>query len=148
MPAVIWCIPVPVKRGEPGQWVCSRCGRGDVERRDTLDRIRRPCTAVEGDELTPAQPSLPPFGKRLANFSRAAITHLLNGCPTCTQEQIDQRVTICRKCPLYRPDTDNPEVGSCTHAKCGCGITREVKFLSKVGWLDQACPLGKWPATA
>lgn len=92
------------------------------------------------------QPAPPPFGKRLANFSVAAIGHLLAGCPACTQEQIDERYAVCVTCPLYRPDKHNPDVGICTHEKCGCGVSREQKFITKLGWLDGACPLGKWPS--
>lgn len=96
----------------------------------------------EGVERPPPPPSL---GQRLANFSVAAIGHLLSGCPTCSQEQIDARYEICQACPLYRPDKHNPNVGICTHPKCGCGVSREQQFLSKLAWLDQSCPLGKWP---
>jgi hypothetical protein len=95
-------------------------------------------------EPIPALYSLPLL-RQLKNFTVAAIGHTLNGAPTCTQEQIDARYAICRGCPLHRPDMQNPAVGICTHPECGCTVTREDRFLSKLGWADQDCPLDEWP---
>ena len=92
-------------------------------------------TAISG------APSAP---RKLANFTLAAITHFAAGAPTCSQEEIDARYNTCRACELYLPDKDNPEVGTCTHKKCGCQVTRVQGFVSKLAWRDQDCPIGKW----
>lgn len=82
--------------------------------------------------------------KRIANFTVASIGHLLKGSPNCTQEEIDERHKICLACPLFLVDKQNPEIGHCTHESCGCPITRIDKFVTKLGWWDAKCPLGKW----
>lgn len=92
------------------------------------------------------RPERPSFGKLLVNFSRDAIAHFVNGSPTCTEEQINGRIEICHACELFRVDKDNPDVGICTHEKCGCNMGREQKFLNAVAWADKECPLKKWTA--
>jgi len=87
--------------------------------------------------------------KRFINFTLASIRHVVRGAPTCTQEQIDARIAICRACELYKGVT--PELGYCTHASCGCSITDMRGYVSKLAWADQSCPIGLWrpfPATA
>lgn len=93
-----------------------------------------------------APPRIPPLHQRLANFARAAIAHELAGSPTCTQEQIDERHAVCVACELYRPDKDNRAIGHCCHETCGCPITQLGRYVSKLAWADQKCPLDKWPA--
>ena len=102
---------------------------------------KRMCSAVPRG---PKRPPMPPLFQRLANFSRAAIAHALSGNPTCSQAQIDERLAICRACEKFKPDTDRPDLGVCTHSKCGCKVRREEKYLNKLAWADQECPLGKW----
>lgn len=96
--------------------------------------------------VAPAPPKVPPLYKRLANFTVAAIAHELRGAPTCSQEQIDQRLAICQACPLFKPSQDDRSKGVCTHEKCGCSAGREAKYLNKLAWADQQCPLGNWPS--
>jgi hypothetical protein len=101
------------------------------------------------DELpTPAPKPLhvPPLYQRLANFTVAAIGHVMAGMPTCTQQQIDERLAICQGCELFKPSKADAEKGVCTHSDCGCNLGREGKFISKLGWSDSSCPLEKWPA--
>lgn len=124
-------------RLDDGRWRCQACG-------DETSRARhaapiRHCAAAAGDA--------PPQLIRVANFSIAAISHLVSGLPTCTQIEIDQRHATCKSCELFSRDTANAEVGICRHRSCGCTITNEARFLSKLAWRDQKCPLGKWPAT-
>ena len=109
--------------------------------------LRATCTL--GPDITAHE--RPPFRncngiaetKRVFNFTVAAISHVMHGCPTCTQEQIDARITICKKCILYKKVNDN--IGYCTHKECGCSITDMRGFFSKLAWADQHCPLQKWP---
>tara|TARA_Y100000004_G_C8790652_1_gene359087 strand:- start:26 stop:289 length:264 start_codon:yes stop_codon:yes gene_type:complete len=72
---------------------------------------------------------------RIWKFSIAAIKHACRGMPTCTQEQINERLKICKSCPHF---TGN----GC--AKCGCNCGGKPKFLNKLAWADQECPIGKW----
>lgn len=95
------------------------------------------------EAVEPDKPKLPPLRTRLANFSKAAISHVTAGAPTCSDEQIAERLSICRTCDQFKPDADNPEIGAC--GKCGCPVSDLLpKFVSKLAWADQHCPLEKW----
>ena len=63
----------------------------------------------------------PSLSKRLKNFTVSAIKHIAKGMPTCTQEEIDERLEICRGCKWFRG-------GSCR--KCGCACNNNKKFLN------------------
>lgn len=73
--------------------------------------------------------------KRIWRFSKAAISHVCKGMPTCNQEQINERLSICKGCKHFNN-------GSCR--KCGCNCNNNKKFLNKLAWADQQCPIGKW----
>lgn len=79
----------------------------------------------------------PSTAKRIVNFSKAIVHHSIEGAPRCMQEEIDERMLICRDCPLF-----NGKI--CTHNSCGCNVSNENKFLNKLAWKDQKCPLSKW----
>lgn len=53
----------------------------------------------------------------------------------CSQEQIDDRLSICNKCEFYQNNT-------CL--QCGCALSRDRNFMNKLYWRDQSCPIGKW----
>lgn len=81
---------------------------------------------------------------KIAKFTKEAISHALNGMPTCSQQQIDERLIICKSCPFYIISKNNPDVGVCDI--CDCHINKENIFLNKLAWADQECPKGKWLA--
>ena len=73
--------------------------------------------------------------KRAARFASAAVEHASKGFPKCSQEQVDERFAICNQCDELQED-------QC--GVCECYVGREVKFLNKLAWADQTCPLLKW----
>jgi hypothetical protein len=75
------------------------------------------------------------FLDKVKNFTKAAVDHVAAGLPTCTDEEIERRYAICQGCEFF---VNN----SC--GKCGCPISRDKKFVSKIAWADQKCPVGKW----
>ncbi len=121
--------------------LCPVCNRMFWSRFREPGKAHRPCSGY----ADPQTPNLPPLGRRLENFTRSAIEHAKAGFPTCTDEQITERHATCLRCELYLPNAENPEIGHCTHETCGCSITKLEKFVSKLAWADQECPLGKWP---
>jgi hypothetical protein len=131
--------------------LCRLCG--DV-RIKPVARYRRQCPMAATAASTPQLPSddvdvaaksaIPSLGRRLMNFSKAAIAHALAGAPTCSDEEIASRHAVCQACELYRPDPNRSGMGTCAHATCGCEIHRETWYVSKLAWADQSCPLGKW----
>lgn len=113
-----------------GTWLCPNCG--DVAKRVTNRVCSKPA------------PAIPPLRKRLLNFTAAAIGHAIAGFPSCTDDQIQERLTICRACEHFIPDQKKPDIGGCS--QCGCPASdRLPKFVSKLAWADQECPVGKWP---
>jgi len=53
----------------------------------------------------------------------------------CSQEQIEQRLSICKGCEYYRDD-------SCL--LCGCVVVRDSNYQNKLAHKDQKCPADKW----
>jgi hypothetical protein len=80
---------------------------------------------------------MPSLAQRTSNFGRALARHVAAGLPQAPQAVIDGRFAICQQCPLLVN-------GVCSHMDCGCPITRQAKFKSKLAWADQGCPIGKW----
>lgn len=78
--------------------------------------------------------------QKAKNFAKATAQHVAAGMPTASDEEILRRHAICTGCEFFVND-------SC--GKCGCPISRDRKFVSKLAWADQSCPVGKWgPASA
>lgn len=79
--------------------------------------------------------SAPSLLQKVGNFAKSAVRHVASGMPMCTQEQVDERFRICQGCEFLKD-------GACL--KCGCPLVREKKFLSKLSWANESCPVGKW----
>lgn len=75
--------------------------------------------------------------QRFKTFIKALLWHIYSGCPKSTQTIIDNRFLICQQCDLY--DIINHQC-----LECGCNISNKKRFLNKLAWLDQKCPLNKW----
>ena len=74
---------------------------------------------------------------RIGKFATDAGKHIAAGSPKCPQAAIDERYRVCVACEEY--DSGR---GMCRVCECHCG--RELKFLNKLAWADQTCPLLKW----
>lgn len=118
------------------QFKCRICN--EIINKDNL----YPLTQCKGSNIKNIKVIEPSISRKIYNFSIASIKHIINGMPSCTQEQIDARLDICKSCPLFiRKHGDE---GVCGHENCGCDIKSKKQFLSKLGWADQECPIGKW----
>jgi hypothetical protein len=73
--------------------------------------------------------------QKAKNFAVATAKHVAAGMPTASDEEILERWTICQGCEFLKND-------ACS--KCGCPVSRDRKFVSKLAWADQSCPEGKW----
>lgn len=67
------------------------------------------------------------------NFGRALVRHAVDGAAKVEDAIYEQRLAICRECPLCDP---NRMV--CSHPNCGCFLTVKAR------WQSEACPLEKW----
>ena len=80
---------------------------------------------------------------KVTNFASAATAHAAAGNPTVTKEVMQERLAICRSCPLFKPNA-NQVGGVCTHETCGCNIQDNLNYLNKIAWADQECPIKRW----
>lgn len=118
----------------------ARC----YQRGYTLDEVR-PCIVREdGDQITvdethPAYPRHPKPGvsllQKAANFAASAAKHIAAGATQASEEEVARRFAICQLCEHY-------DGKACR--QCGCPVVREKKFLSKLSWANEKCPVGKW----
>lgn len=74
---------------------------------------------------------------KIKNFIKALFFHIGYGLPKCNQKQIDNRFAICLDCEYL--DLIHNEC-----LQCGCNISNKKKFLNKLAWADQKCPIDKW----
>lgn len=77
----------------------------------------------------------PSFAEKVRNFARSTVKHIATGMRLASDEEIVRRHDICLGCEFYKND-------SCT--KCGCPLIRDKKFVSKLSWANEECPVGKW----
>lgn len=116
-----------------GQYSCSRCGMTIfMHDFDQNNPPRFPCknSLSRSDEDTSLS-----FSQKIFNFASAVASHVSNGMPRCSEEQIIKRHDICRGCEFFKDDTCE---------KCGCPLSRNQQYVSKLAWADQECPVGKW----
>lgn len=105
------------------------------EKYDELCETFRP----KGLKATPA-PFLDPdnelsFVQKAVNFAASAVKHVAAGMPQASDEEVARRFAICQTCEHY-------DGKACRH--CGCVVVRERKFLSKLSWANEKCPVDKW----
>lgn len=136
------------------KYLAARCH----ERGYTLDEVRACIVSKEGDQITvdethpayPAKPKpgftppaaldlsradAPSFLTKVKNFAVASAKHVAGGAPMASDAEIIRRHDICMACEFFK---DN----ACQ--KCGCPLSRARKFLSKLSWAGESCPVGKW----
>ena len=74
---------------------------------------------------------------RIQIFLKSLFFHVWAGFPKSTQSEIVQRFSICQQCEEF--DSIKKECSI-----CGCNINTKKRFLNKLAWADQECPIGKW----
>jgi hypothetical protein len=77
----------------------------------------------------------PSLLQKIANFAKSAVAHFSAGAPQASEEEVARRFSICESCEHF-------DGKACK--KCGCPVVREKKFLSKLSWANESCPVGKW----
>jgi hypothetical protein len=109
----------------------------------TLDEVRPCIVSEDGDTITVDvdHPTYPREAKRLSmlqkvrNFTASAAKHISAGMPQASEEEVARRFAICEGCEHF-------DGKACQ--KCGCPVAMEKKFLSKLSWSNEKCPVGKW----
>jgi hypothetical protein len=77
----------------------------------------------------------PSFLEKVGHFATSAVKHVAAGAPRCTDEQVAARHAICSACEYF-------DGKACK--KCGCPVSRERTYISKLSWAGESCPVGKW----
>jgi ribosomal protein L40E len=82
-----------------GKFICKICG------------VKLPVNAQINCRMKrkQAENKPPPLVQRVANFASAATAHAAAGNPKVTKEVMQERLAICRSCPLFKPNKN--EVG-------------------------------------
>jgi len=74
---------------------------------------------------------------KIQTFIKSLLFHIWSGMPKSTTETIRKRYVICLQCEKY--NSIKSECGV-----CGCYISNKKRFINKLAWADQRCPLNKW----
>ncbi|GEM_PF-2380713 len=116
----------------PTDYRCRVCGR-------EYRGITHPPLRVACKGLAPADsPPLPGIIKRAGRYTKAVSKWIAAGRPTRTQEEIDERLAVCQKCPFY-----NAKHKACS--ECGCNVNSQAEGLSnKLAMATEQCPKGYW----
>lgn len=81
------------------------------------------------------RPDAPTFLRKVQNFAGSVVSHVKAGMPRASEEEVARRFAICQTCPFLVDQT-------CV--KCGCPVIREKRFISKLSWANENCPVGHW----
>lgn len=76
---------------------------------------------------------------KIKTFIKALFFHIGCGMPKSTQEEINNRWLICCGCEFFENDNKQSKC-----LQCGCNLSTEKKFLNKLAWADQKCPINRW----
>ena len=93
---------------------------------------------LERSSLPKTSPPAPAgvFG-RIRHFFQALVKHARDWFRKCSRKEIAHRLSICQTCEKFTGT-------ACS--QCGCRVNLEKRFLNKLAWRSETCPLGKWPA--
>lgn len=100
-----------------------------------------PCVETMEEPAEPSSETIigeaaqgPGWGRRMVNFGRAVLRHAGDGLQAVDDAVYEQRLAICRECPMC----DQAKM-VCHDQSCGC-------FLNlKARWASEDCPQKKWP---
>ena len=108
-------------------WVCSVCGKEVNAPKEHI--VLAKCKG------SIKEPSLP---HKIANYAKAVTKHILTGGNKRTDEEVEERLAICKSCTLF-----NNERMYCTVCGCKCNANKSA-FTNKLRMKSQQCPRGKW----
>jgi hypothetical protein len=123
--AKIMCF---AKRDELNQLVL---GKDYIKPIDGLNSENLEKTAI--NQVIQSNGSIPASSGNIASMIQAIKAGKNHNM--CSEEQINERLTICSSCEYYK---DN----SCM--MCGCVVIRDANYSNKLAHKDQACPIMKW----
>lgn len=105
-------------------WVCSVCGR--TVKASKTSSVRALCIT---------KPSL---ARQAINYTKAVVQHIATGSKTRTDEEVKERLNICKECEFF-----HTEKQYCKLCGCNCNLHKSP-FVNKLRMKSQKCPRGKW----
>ncbi len=81
---------------------------------------------------------LPGILTQAANLAQATAQHVAAGLPQADKATVEYRLNQCNNCERCVKGASPEEKNEWRCAECGCYV------LTKAGWAEQKCPLGKW----
>lgn len=69
--------------------------------------------------------------EKIVNVTKAVIKHVANGMVNVSDSVKEERMNICKSCPLF-----NSSNTTCN--QCGCYLVEKTK------WASEKCPIDKW----
>lgn len=130
-----------------GKYKCSVCGTEFiVSDKHDQTQIKMPChkkiqnSVLEIDSKYRPEPikvvyKQPNIFIKTYNFLKASVKHILSGARRTSTTERNKRYAICQSCEFF-------DGSACM--QCGCPISRQARFISKLDWSDQHCPINKW----
>ncbi len=100
-----------------------------------LEYQELPPVYICNQSIAKGDTSWPNFIQKIKNFAISTFDHISVGAPMCDEETIKNRYDTCLKC-------ENFHQNSCK--LCGCPLKQGKKYISKLAWADQKCPINKW----
>lgn len=126
----MWCVFQATD--DPQVHQCARCGFVAAPTRFPPEKVRRQCqmTAVLAVRA-------PKFADRVRSYREARERWIAAGRPVRTTEEMARLHEICTACEHFSG-------ASCK--LCGCAIHPSRKWLNKLSWATEHCPLdeAKW----
>jgi hypothetical protein len=126
MKSIVIVADPTIASGTPSE-VFAAVERGDAKVVSSVDVDATPHTR----EPEPG----PSLLVKAVNFATSAARHIAAGAPRASDAEIERRFAICQGCEHY-------DGKACT--RCGCPVVRESRFVSKLAWAGEKCPVGKW----
>ncbi len=114
---------------DANNYKCSDCGL------TMYSADGSPPVFVCNNKLPRNENNIPSFIEKMKNFARASVDHVKSGAKLASDSTIQNRYNECLRCEFFIKE-------SCS--KCGCPIFAHKKYISKLSWAEQSCPVGKW----
>lgn len=119
--------------GDRLKYKCSKCTHILTMPKTISEPPLIPCRKDLNEQVR--QQRSPNLFKKIMNFIKASYRHIITGGKRTSPIERNRRLSICKSCEMF-------DGRACM--KCGCPITAHAKFISKLDWASQHCPLKKW----
>lgn len=118
------CLFVEEGRTPDGRFelVCQQCQRPKLSR-SPANKTFRKCDG----------PELPPLIVRFGRLMVALARWKYHGSPVRSEEQMDQLLMVCERCPHFTGT-------ACAHPDCGCAINDVESWRNKLYLATENCP--------